>query len=152
MSMSRQKLSILHSPSKPFYVFLSLFQLPRNHYAESQVLSYVMPTADESNHSATGTLHPHHRLCSATCVLYITLLTLHCPLKKKEICPFPNWRYKPQCSHWNNGKMKIACNSAYVQTETLNFTFARQAIIVYFYNCCNCCNLILRNGYAERQI
>jgi len=31
-------------------------------------------------------------------------------------------------------KTKIAYNSAYVQTETLNFTFARQAIIVYFYH------------------
>jgi len=29
-------------------------------------------------------------------------------------------------------KMKIAYNSAYVQTETLNFTLARQAVIVYF--------------------
>jgi len=28
--------------------------------------------------------------------------------------------------------MTIAYNSAYVQTETLNFTFARQAVIVYF--------------------
>jgi len=28
--------------------------------------------------------------------------------------------------------MTIAYNSAYVQTETLNFTFAGQAIIVYF--------------------
>jgi len=28
--------------------------------------------------------------------------------------------------------MTISCNSAYVQTETSNFTFARQAIIVYF--------------------
>jgi len=28
--------------------------------------------------------------------------------------------------------MTIAVNSAYVQTETLNFTFARQAVIVYF--------------------
>jgi len=28
--------------------------------------------------------------------------------------------------------MTIACNSAYLQTETLNFTFACQAIIVYF--------------------
>jgi len=24
------------------------------------------------------------------------------------------------------------CNSAYVQTETLNFTFTRQAVILYF--------------------
>jgi len=28
--------------------------------------------------------------------------------------------------------MTIAYNSAYVQTETLNFTFALQAVIVYF--------------------
>jgi len=28
--------------------------------------------------------------------------------------------------------MTIAYNSAYVQTETLNFTFTRQAVIVYF--------------------
>jgi len=28
--------------------------------------------------------------------------------------------------------MIIAYNSAYVQTETLNFTFAQQTVIVYF--------------------
>ena len=28
--------------------------------------------------------------------------------------------------------MAIAYNSSYVQTETLNFTFAWQAVIVYF--------------------
>jgi len=28
--------------------------------------------------------------------------------------------------------MTIAYNSSYVKTETLNFTFARQAAIVYF--------------------
>jgi len=28
--------------------------------------------------------------------------------------------------------MTIACNSAYVQTETLNFTFAWKTVIVYF--------------------
>jgi len=28
--------------------------------------------------------------------------------------------------------MIIAYNSAYVQTETLNFTFTQQAVIVYF--------------------
>jgi len=33
--------------------------------------------------------------------------------------------------------MKIAYNSAYVQIENLNFTFARQAVIVYFYLCSN---------------
>jgi len=38
-----------------------------------------------------------------------------------------------QSSHWNNGKMKIAYNSAYVQIEMFNFTFDQQAIIVYVY-------------------
>jgi len=33
--------------------------------------------------------------------------------------------------------MKIAYKSAYVQTETFNFTFAQQAIIVYVYLCSN---------------
>ena len=28
--------------------------------------------------------------------------------------------------------MTIACNSAYIQSETLNFTLDRQAVIVYF--------------------
>jgi len=28
--------------------------------------------------------------------------------------------------------MTIACNSAYVQTKTLNFTITRQTVIVYF--------------------
>jgi len=34
--------------------------------------------------------------------------------------------------------MKIAYNSAYLQMETLNFTFVWQAIIAYFYLCSNC--------------
>jgi len=38
----------------------------------------------------------------------------------------------PQSSNSNNVKMHIACNSAYVQPECLNFTYAWQAIIVYF--------------------
>ena len=33
--------------------------------------------------------------------------------------------------------MKIAYNSAYVQIEAFNFTFAQQAIIVYVYLCSN---------------
>jgi len=33
--------------------------------------------------------------------------------------------------------MKISYNSAYVQIETFNFTFAQQAIIVYVYLCSN---------------
>jgi len=40
-----------------------LIQLPRNRYAERHiVLSYAMQTADESNHSAAGTLHPHRSI------------------------------------------------------------------------------------------
>jgi len=33
--------------------------------------------------------------------------------------------------------MEIVYNSAYVKTGTLNFTFAWQAVIVYFYFCSN---------------
>jgi len=36
--------------------------------------SCAMPTTEESNHSAVGMLHPHHR---APCILYVTL---HCPI------------------------------------------------------------------------
>ena len=42
----------------------------------------VMPTADESNHSAAGTLHPHQ---SAACFLYVIL---RCPILLKN-CSFP---------------------------------------------------------------
>jgi len=82
-------------------------------------------------HSAAGTLYPHR---SATCVIYVTLC---CPILPPKMCPFPNWRYYPQSSHWNNGKMKTAGNSAYVQTETLNYTFTQQAVFVCFYFCSN---------------
>ena len=80
--------------------------------------SCVIPTADECNHSAMGTLHPHH---SATCILYVTLLTLCCPIppKKEKKMLLPKWRYKPPpkfpLEQWIN---EIACNSAYIQTET----------------------------------
>jgi len=62
---------------------------------------------------------------------------LHCPIlppsKKKKFAPSLTGDVNPpQNSHWNNGRMKISCNSAYVQTETLNFTFAQQAIFVNF--------------------
>jgi len=33
--------------------------------------------------------------------------------------------------------MKIACNSAYIKTKSLNFTLSQQAVIVYFYLCSN---------------
>jgi len=38
----------------------------RMHSPTSCATICTMPSADESNHSAAGTLHPH---CSATCVL-----------------------------------------------------------------------------------
>jgi len=42
--------------------------------------------------------------------------------------------------------MKIAYNSAYVEIETLNFTFARQAVIVYFYRCSNFQEIAMPNA------
>jgi len=42
--------------------------------------------------------------------------------------------------------MKIAHNSAYVQVETLNFTFTRQAVIVYFYICSNFQEIAMPNA------
>jgi len=59
---------------------------PLIHRMESSaacVTSCAMTTADESNHSAAGMLHPH---CSATFVLYVTL---HCPISSHINCPFP---------------------------------------------------------------
>jgi len=48
-------------------------------------------------------------------------------------------------SHWNNGKMTIAYNCAYIQIETLNCTFAQQAVIVYFYLCSNFHEIAMSN-------
>jgi len=69
--------------------------------------------------------------------------TLHCascpilPSPKKEICFSLTGDINAQSSHWNNGKMKIAHNSAYVRIETFDFTFTQHAIIVYVYLCSN---------------
>ena len=49
-----------------------------------------------------------------------------------QLCHIPN--INARSSQWNNGKMKIAYNSAYVQKETFSFTFAQHAFIVYFYH------------------
>jgi len=54
------------------------------------------------------------------------------PFPQKEICPLTR-DINPQSSQWNSRKMNIAYNSAYVQIETFNFTFAQQAVVVYFY-------------------
>jgi len=69
-----------------------------------------------SHRYATSTLH-----CHMHPMRYIADIVLSHPdprQKKKEICTFPTENINPQSSHWNNGKMKIACSSAYVQTET----------------------------------
>jgi len=50
--------------------------------------SCAVPTAYESNHSAMGTLHPHH---SATFSLYITLC---CPIPQKTFAP-TGWDLHP---------------------------------------------------------
>jgi len=72
-------------------------------------------------------------------------VTLCCPIPPKEkFSPSLADDINPESSHWNNGKMKIACNAAYIQTETLNFTFAWQAVIVYCYICFN-----HRRGYCH---
>jgi len=42
--------------------------------------------------------------------------------------------------------MKIAYNSAHVQTKTVSFTFVQQAIIVYFYLCSNVQEITLPNA------
>jgi len=49
-----------------------------------------------------------------------------------RMCPSLTENINLKSSHYNNVKMTIAYNSTYVQTETLNFTFAQQAVIVYF--------------------
>jgi len=109
--------------------------------------SCAIPTAAKSNHSAMVTLHPHR---SATCVLYVTLLTLHCPIppKEKKSAPSITGYINPQSSNWNNGKMKIACNCAYVQTETFKFHLCLASfycVFLYLFQ-------LLRNRHAECQI
>jgi len=56
----------------------------------------------------------------------------HLP-KVKEICPSITEDMNTQSSHWSNGKMKITCNSACVQTETLNVTFAWYCVFIYLF-------------------
>jgi len=81
------------------------------------------------------------------------------PKKQKKFAPSLT---NPQSSRWNNGKMKISCSSAYVQTETLNFTFARQAIlciclfvptahVAIFAMTTQCYNLTSRNSLLLQQ-
>jgi len=63
---------------------------------------------------------------------YIVLSNFPLLLKKpKKFAPSLTGDINPPKFPLNNVKMTIAYNSAYIQTETLNFTFARQAVIVY---------------------
>jgi len=77
----------------------------------------AMTTADESNDSAAGTLHPHH---SATCFLYVTL---HCsipPVRKKIIpsrweLPTPTGKNHPPAhlTHHPNGIIGVCTANSY---------------------------------------
>jgi len=97
--------------------------------------SCAIPTADESNHSAAGTQYATStRQCHMRPIRYTALVVLF-PSQKKIFAPSLTGDIHAQSSHWNNGKMKNAYNSAYVQTEMFNFTFAQQAIIMYVYLC-----------------
>ena len=51
--------------------------------------SCAIPTADESNHSAAGTLHPH---CNAACSLYTSHCAINPPQKR---LPLPIGGYPP---------------------------------------------------------
>jgi len=65
-------------------------------------------------------------------ICYTALAVRFLPLReKKKFAPSLTGDINAQSSNWNNGKMKIAYNSAYVQTETFNCTLTPQAIIVY---------------------
>jgi len=75
--------------------------------------SSAIPTADESNHSAMGTLHPHG---NATCILYVTL---RCAIPPPKFAPSLTGDINPQSSHWNHGKMKTAYDSAYIQKRSI---------------------------------
>jgi len=75
-----QKCLILPSPSNPLLCMSIFVPISKKLLHRTQILNCAMPSADESNNSATGKLHPQ---CSATCVLYVTFVTLHCPIPKK---------------------------------------------------------------------
>jgi len=86
-----------------------------------------VPTADESNHSAAGRLHPHRSVMHMRLISYTAFSDSH---PDKTFAPSLTGDINAQSSHWNSGKMKSAYDSAYVQIETLNFTFAQQAFTV----------------------
>jgi len=75
---------------------------------------------------------------------YTALAVLFYLPKNKFAPPLLTGDIHAQSSHCNNGKLKIAYNSAYIQIETFNFSFAQKAIIVYIQ--------LPKNCYAECQI
>jgi len=76
------------------------------------------------------------RICCICMAVPHASSMLHCaarfPHQKKKFAPSLTGDINPQSSHWKNGKIKIAYNSAYFQIETFNCTFAQQAVIVHF--------------------
>ena len=105
-----------------------------------------MPTADESTQSlsrgfAASTAQCHMR-------------SIHCAVQSHKNLPFLTGDINHQSSNWNKGEKKIACNSAYVQIESLSFTFTRQAVIVYFYLCSNIQEITMPNTkyYCTSQL
>jgi len=79
------------------------------------------------------------------CAVSSLIPSLH-PKKQKKFTPSLTEDINPQSSNWNNGKMKIACNSAYIQTN-FNFSFAQKPAIVYCY-----IRLANRHGYCRSVI
>ena len=67
----------------------------------------------------------------------IRFIALSDSLPQKRNLPLPKLKIltpKFPLEQWKN---EIDYNSAYVQTETFNFNFAWQAVIVYIYLCFN---------------
>jgi len=73
---------------------------------------------------ATSTLQCHMRPVSYTALLVSPSLP-----QQKRFSPSVTGEINAQSSHWNNWKMKIASNSAYVQIEMFNFTLPSKPLL-----------------------
>jgi len=99
------------------------------------VMIYQIRSQMNCNKSSQSNLGRERRHASRHAIY----VTLRCKYpQENKFAPSLTEDMNPQSSHWKNWKMKIAYNSAYLQMETLNFTFVWQAIIAYFYLCSNC--------------
>ena len=112
--------------------------------------SCTIPTADETNHSATGTLHPH---ANARCVQYVILHCLITPIPSKIVSSLTG-DINSQSSQMEQWKMKIAYNTAYVQIETVNFTFAQPSklSLCIFYICSNFQDIAMPNVKIKLRV